>query len=118
MSILSRYYEARARRRQLLQDIRSVDDRDLAGLGLNRSRFLAAAQVPAEQIDRMERMAALHGVREGQGGWHMLDVAGTCASCRHQERCREELSRSEGTSLEACDFCPNGPAFAQIARRS
>jgi hypothetical protein len=120
MTLIDSFNEWRERRR-LAEDAASFPDSDREGLGLSRADFNAIATMTAARVARMEIMASLHGVTDAQldaSPETRLGVTLTCARCGHVRDCTNEIISPEGTSIEACSFCPNAETFTALARNA
>lgn len=118
MSFRESFHEWREERR-LAAEAETVPDSEISGFGLTRADFNAVARMTAARVARMEIMAGLHGVTDAQLDAYpetRLGVSLTCARCGHIRDCTRELTRPEGTTVEACGFCPNADTFAALAR--
>lgn len=116
MSIFSKITETVTREMRLRDEISRIGPAELAALGLTRADLSDIAHMPAEQVERMRTMAAVHGADDALRGSPVLqaEVSRTCAQCRANDTCRTALM--EGVSAEDCGFCPNHDTFTDLAR--
>jgi len=105
------------RRRAALAEVAGLDQHTLAEMGVPRGDLTRLAAMPAAQVDRMRRMAELHGLPADalDLGTEARDIALNCASCGATRECRHMLARPDVTA-EDCDFCPNTDTFDRLAK--
>jgi hypothetical protein len=93
-------------------------DRDLAEPGLTRGQADRLAHLPRMVPARMQAMAAIFGLTPAQleanrADW--IEIAETCAECRHKGECRSTLARGAAVQPAETGFCPNAPHYADLA---
>lgn len=118
MTLIENIREWREARR-LAQEAADFPQAELDGLGLSRADFTAVATMTAARVARTEIMAGLHGVTDAQldaDPAARLAVSLTCARCGHVRECTRELTDPDGTTVDACSFCPNAETFDSLAR--
>lgn len=116
MGFFSRWAD-RAKARQALREVRRLDDRDLADLGLGRDRLSYIAAARPGMRDQMTRMARRFGVGAEaltHPRWRALEVIEACAACKHADACAAWLDGcSDGVFNEV--RCPNAERFTEAA---
>jgi uncharacterized protein YjiS (DUF1127 family) len=115
MSILSRIRSGFDSRQPRVFELAAISDAELAAFGLSRADLAAVAEMPPEQVSRMEAMAGVFGVDLGQNPQLRADVARHCAGCTAQSDCRHALADPEGPRPQDMGFCPNGDLFTLVA---
>lgn len=93
-------------------------DRDLAELGLTRDQADRLARLPRTVPERMTAMAAIFGLtpedlERNRAGW--IEIAETCAECRHKGECRDMLAKGEAATRDDTGFCPNAAHYAGLS---
>src|SRR5690625_4306835 len=98
--------------------IARMGERELAGIGFTASDLRGMIRLPADIRDRMEAMAAVHGVSPEQidaERWRAFDMIQVCGHCPHRRACAAALADPEVTP-ERCGFCPNAASYRELAR--
>lgn len=104
--------------RRIAAEIASIDDADLAGMGVTRAELLEFAEMPADQVARMERMAAIFGVVQRKLDLDpdlRNDIIRRCAHCATKATCEQVLDGDDRVTAAECDFCPNAETYAALA---
>jgi hypothetical protein len=99
-----------------LAEIASLDARALDEIGLSRTDLARVATAPQAVTDRMEAMAARHGVAADRLAGHAPDLAGmieSCRSCDWVGACRAFLSDPSPGASQAV-FCPNHTTYEAL----
>jgi hypothetical protein len=103
--------------RRALDAVDGLDDRTVAELGFDRGAMKGFARMPADTSDRVERMAAIHGLDEatlkGNRGEYIGFIE-ACGHCGARRLCSETLDAGNARP-EDCGFCPNAPDYARKA---
>lgn len=117
MDLIAWFRDRRDRRRQAAE-IKGMDRRDFADIGLGREELLGFLRFPRDLNDRMRRMAAVFGADFAQvervRGLY-TEVAHACGTCAQRDACARELWAEGGTRPERCGFCPNAATYARLA---
>lgn len=94
-----------------------MDAAEIAALGISRGDLIDVAMMPAEQVQRMRTMGALHGVDVSRdlSPRAQAEVALTCAHCRDAARCHRDLS-AHVTDRDALAYCPNAAKYESLAQ--
>lgn len=98
-------------------NIARMDERELGEIGMTASGLHSMIRLPGDIRDRMEAMAAVHGVRPAQidaERWRAFDMIQACGHCPHRRACSVALADPQITA-EDCTFCPNAPAYHELA---
>lgn len=108
----------RYKQRRTLDEVAALDERDLADIGLPRETLADLVTTDPAVYDRMDRMAALHGLTHGdlqddRAGFAAL--ARICEDCAAKGRCQDTLARA-GTGVADVGFCPNHEAYRGMAK--
>lgn len=104
------------KRRRIEEELRSLDDRALADLGLMRCQAalvasaFPAASVQLGQVLRRLRLSAKDGSLDRLT---YNDLYRTCVMCAKRHRCRNWLASAKGSDGYP-SFCPNGWMFLRL----
>src|SRR5690625_693506 len=94
-----------------------MDSRALSDIGMTAAGMRVLIGMPVDVRDRMTAMAAVHGVDPEQidaEPWRAFDMIQACGHCPHRRACSAALADPEVTP-ERCTFCPNAPAYQELA---
>lgn len=105
--------------RRDLAELAQLSDHDLADLGVNRAEAVDMIRMPPDTPRRMALMAALFGVTETrlhQDPAAYVDMLRGCGHCADRGACARVLSKAELRGPQDAAFCPNSPAFVEMAK--
>ena len=99
-----------------VQEVNSLNDRDLSDLGMSRDQVLAFLRMPHDVTDRVTAMGAIFGIpaadlKRDHAQW--VDLLTTCGQCADRARCASVLAG--GKDKAEASFCPNLPTFKDLA---
>jgi|GEM_PF-4892421 len=89
-----------------------------ADFGVTLADVGAVAHQPGDVPDRMQRMAAVFGAEDALAKadrYSLQDMAHNCADCAARGVCARVLYRAQGPEVGEVDFCPNAPAYREMA---
>jgi hypothetical protein len=99
------------------QYLQCLSDVQLPDIGISRADLMAAMAAPKDTPERMQSMAAAHGLPRDavdKEHWRSLDIARACGQCRERAICKRWLNGQEG-KIGADAFCPNAKHYAELA---
>ena len=109
--------KAIAHRREL-REIAALEDRDLMDIGLGRDQLAHLVEVDPAVYDRMDRMAALHGLTHHDLQDSRPDFAALvhiCEDCAAKDRYENALGKADTRAADT-QFCPNHAAYRGMAK--
>jgi hypothetical protein len=103
-----------------MDEVARMDPRDRMDLGLGAGELEEIVRFPSDVPERMTRMAAIHGLTPAElraDRTAYLDTLEACGHCGERKRCGRALADPEGARPEEMEFCPNHPAYDEMAAR-
>ncbi len=100
-----------------VREIEAMDARELDEIGLSRDDLISVAQTPNAVRERMEAMAAVHGVSASILNENRVDYVELLAKCRHcgqTAHCADFLGDARAAG-DGADFCPNHSDYVALA---
>ena len=111
MSYVSEIVDHVREQARIEQDAINPDLNAVNELHLTRGEMRKIANMPAEQVERMEAMAGLFDVNVNslRVSGEQVEVARRCAYCGENGACKSALAN--GASAEDMTFCPNASTY-------
>ena len=111
MSYVSEIVDHVREQARIEQDAINPDLNAVNELHLTRGEMRKIANMPAEQVERMEAMAGLFDVNVDslRASGEQVEVARRCAYCGENGACKSALAK--GASAEDMAFCPNASTY-------
>ena len=100
-----------------VREIEAMDARELDEIGLSRDDLISVAQTPNAVRDRMETMAAVHGIDAETLNQNRVDYVELLAKCRHcgqTAHCADFLGDAS-VAGDGAEFCPNHSDYVALA---